>query len=90
MDLSKIIRSILVLLSSSFFSIRLDSVQGVHPYSSIDTTAAWKKLHFILSVRSDFHMTNILSIAVRAFASHVVMSFLVDETLLFFVGELVN
>ena len=28
----------------------------VHPYSSIDTTAAWKKLRFILSVRSDFHM----------------------------------
>ena len=25
----------------------------VHPYSSIDTTAAWKKLRFILSVRSD-------------------------------------
>ena len=26
----------------------------MHPYSSIDTTAAWKKLRFILSVRSDF------------------------------------
>ena len=25
----------------------------VHPYSSIDTTAAWKKLRFILSVRSE-------------------------------------
>ena len=35
-----------------FFSSRLVSVQVVHPYSSIDTTAAWKKLRFILSVRS--------------------------------------
>ena len=37
----------------------------VHPYSSIDTTAAWKKLRFILSVGSDFHMTDSLSIAVH-------------------------
>ncbi len=37
-------------------SSRLLSVQVVHPYSSIDTTAALKKLRFILSVRSDFHM----------------------------------
>ena len=29
----------------------------VHPYSSIDTTTSRKKLRFILSVRSDFHMT---------------------------------
>ena len=50
-----------------------------HPYSSIDT-AAWKKL-FILSDRSDFHMTNSLLIAVHAFASRILMSFLVDETL---------
>ena len=28
----------------------------MHPYSSIDVTAAWKKLRFILSVRSDFHI----------------------------------
>ena len=27
----------------------------MHPYNSIDTTAAWKKLRFILSVRPDFH-----------------------------------
>ena len=38
----------------------------MHPYSSNDTTAAWKKLCFILSVRSDFHMTTSLSIAVYA------------------------
>ena len=35
----------------------------VHPYSSIDMTAAWIKLCFILSVRSDFHMTDSLLIA---------------------------
>ena len=46
-------------------------VQIVHPYSSIDTTAAWKKLRFILSVRSDFHMIDSLSIAVHAFVSRL-------------------
>ena len=53
-----------------------------HPYSSMDTTAAWKKLHFILSDKSDFHVTDNLSIAVHTFASHILMSFSVDETLL--------
>ena len=57
-DLFNIARSILVPLPSSFFSIRLVSVHVVHPHSSINTTAAWKKLS-ILSVRSDFHMTEI-------------------------------
>ena len=58
-DLFNIARKILVLLPSSFFSSRLVSLQVVHPYSSIDTTAAWKKLRFILSVRSDFFMIEI-------------------------------
>ena len=43
----------------------------MHPCSSVDTTAAWKKRCFILSVRSDFHMTDSLSIAVHAFVSCV-------------------
>ena len=43
----------------------------MHPYSSIDTTAAWKKLRFILSVRSDVHMIDSLSIAVHVFVSRV-------------------
>ena len=43
---------------------------------------AWKKLHFILSVRSDFHMIDSLLIAVHAFVSCVSMSFSVDEILL--------
>ena len=55
-DLFNIAHNILVKLPSSFFSSRFVSVQVVHPYSSINTTAAWNKLCFILSVRSDFHM----------------------------------
>ena len=39
-----------------------------------------KKLRFILSVTSDFHMIDRLSIAVHAFVSRVSMSFSVDET----------
>ena len=73
-DLFNIALNILVYLPSSFFS-RLVSVQVVHPYSSIDTTAAWKKLHFILSVRSDFHMIESRSIAVHAFVIRESMSF---------------
>ena len=41
----------------------------VHLYSSIDTTAAWKKMHFISSDRSAFLITVNLSIAVHTFAS---------------------
>ena len=52
----------------AFISIRLFSVHVVHPYGSIDTTAAWKKLRFILSERSDIYVTDYLSIAVPAFA----------------------
>ena len=39
-DRFNIARNILVLLPSSLFSSRFVSVQVVHPYSSIDTTAA--------------------------------------------------
>ena len=81
-DLFNIARSTLVWLPSSSFSSRFVSVQVVHHYGSIDTTAAWKKLRFILSVRSDFHMIDNLSIAVHAFVSCISMSFSVDETLL--------
>ena len=82
-DLFNIARNILVLLPSSFFFFRrFVSVQVMHPYISIDTIAAWKKLHFILSTRSDFRMIDSLSIAVHAFVSRVSMSFSVDETLL--------
>ena len=71
-------------VASSVFSIRSVSLHVVHPYSSIDTTAAKKKLRFILSVRSDFHMTDNLSIAVHSCASHVSMSFF--SVFCFFVG----
>ena len=45
-NLFHITRSIFVQLPSSFFSVRLVSVQVVHPYSSMNTTAALKKLHW--------------------------------------------
>ena len=45
-------------------------------------TAAWENLRFILLVKFDFHTTDSLSIAVHAFASHVLMSVSVDVTLL--------
>ena len=35
-------------------------------------TAAWKKLRFILSVRSDFHIIDSLLIAVHAFVNLVI------------------
>ena len=73
-DLFNIAHCILVYLPTIFFSIRFVSVHVMHPYSSIDTTAAWKKLRFILSVRSDFHMTDSQSITAHAFASRVSMS----------------
>ena len=81
-DLFNIALNILVLLPSSFFFSRLVSVLVVHPYSNIATTAAWKKLRFLLSVRSDFHMIESLLIAVHAFVSRVSMSFSVDERVL--------
>ena len=60
---------------------RIETIQTT-PYSSIDTTAAWKKLWFILSVRSNFHMIDSLSIAVHAFVSRV--SILIFHYFLFF------
>ena len=80
-DLFNTALNILVQFPSSLLSSRFVSVHVVHPYSSIDTTAAWKKLRFILSVRSDFHMIESLSIAVHAFVSRVSMSFSVDTYL---------
>ena len=53
-DLFNIARNSLVQLPSSFLFSCFVRVHAVHPYSSIDTTAAWKKLRFVLSVRSDF------------------------------------
>ena len=64
-----------------FVSMRLVSIHVVKPYSSMDTTVAWKKLRFILSDRSDFHMTDSLSIADHAFVSRVLMSFSIDKIL---------
>ena len=78
-DLFITTHSILVQLSSSFFSIRFVSVHVVHPYSSMDTTADGKNcvLFYQTSLTSTF---NSPLIAVHTFTSHVLMSFLVDET----------
>ena len=53
-DLINIVRSILVLLPSSFSSIRFVGIHVLHQYRSIDTTVPLKK--FNSSARSDFHM----------------------------------
>ena len=55
-DLFSITRSILVQFPSCFFSLLSVSVHVLHAYSRIDTTAAWMKLRFILSNKSDFYM----------------------------------
>ena len=81
-DFFNIACSILVQFPSGFYSICLLSINVVHPYSRIDTNTAWKKLHFILSDRFNFHMIDNLLIAVHAFNSHILISFSVDETLL--------
>ena len=54
----------------------------IYIYIYIYTSAAWEELRFILSERSDLHMTDSLSIADHTFANHVLMSFSVDKTLL--------
>ena len=41
-----------------------------------------KKLRFVLSDWSDFHISDDLSIAVHGFARSILISFSVDETLL--------
>ena len=77
LDLFYRARDILVPFLSS-----LISVDVVHPYSRIDTTAAWKKIRFILSDRPDFHVIDSLSIAVQAFGKRILMSLSVEEILL--------
>ena len=55
------------------------SFHVVHPFNSMATT--WKKSHFILLDRSDFHMIDNLSIAVHAFAKHMLTSLSINEML---------
>ena len=71
-DLYKIARSILAQFPSSFSQCCL----------SASTTVAGKKTLYLLSERSDFHMINGKSKAVYAFASSILTSHSVDETLL--------
>ena len=43
----------------------------VHPYSNIDTKAAWKKLRFNSLGRPDFYVIDSLSEAVHIFARRI-------------------
>ena len=72
----------LVQFPSSFCSICLVCINLVHPYRRSDTTAAWEKMRFILSDKSDFHMIDNLLIAVHVFATCILIWFSVDEILL--------
>ena len=56
-------------------------VDNIYIYIYMDTTAAWKKMRFILLDKSDQQMTDSLSTDVQASVSHVLMSFSVDEIL---------
>ena len=82
LDLVNIAYINLVQSPSSFFYLRLASVHVVHPYSRIDKTSAWKKLHFILWDRSDFHVIDNPWIAIHAFTRCMLIQFSVTETLL--------
>ena len=82
LDLFHVALCIFLQFLSSFFSICFISIYVVHPYSRIDTTAAWKKLCFISLDRLDFYIINNLSIAVHTFARHKLISLSEDETLL--------
>ena len=62
--------------------MRFVSINVVHPYSNIDTATTWKKSHFIISDRLDFHMIDILSIAFYALVKSISTSISVDEMLL--------
>ena len=81
-DLFNIAHNILVHFPSSLFSIRFVSVHEVHPYSSIDTAAVWKKFRFNLVDRSGFHMIDGLSIVVHDFVKCILTSLSVKEMLL--------
>ena len=54
----------------------------VRPYNSTNIVTAWKKSRFMLSVISDFHMTDNLSIAVHAFSMPMLTSLSAEEILL--------
>ena len=69
-------------IAEKFCSKRLVCVDVVHAYSSFDTTAAWSKLCHFLSMMFGSDTADRLSITVNGFASRVLMSFSVDETLL--------
>ena len=81
-------RSILVQLSSSFLSKRFVSVHVVHPYSSIDTTSAWKKYCVLFHL---IGLTSIWPIVYRwlSLTSPVMCHFTINEQMLVFSEEII-
>ena len=67
-----------VLLQWSDFLIKSINKEGNY----VKNILIYIRLRFILTVRSDFHMIDRLSIVVHVFVSRVSMFFSVDETLL--------
>ena len=74
-DLFRAAHSILVPVPSSPFSSRLVNVHVVLSYRG----TAWKNFRFSLSVRSDFHMVDNMSMTVQALSMRLLMSFSVDD-----------
>ena len=68
--------------SSNFDSFQSPNCTATYKYTSSGTKTTWKTFHFDLSDRSDFRITDSLSMAVHTFAQHIVTSLSVDETLL--------
>ena len=78
----KTARSNLVLFLSSFFSIHSVIVEELHSYKCTDTATAWKKFRFTLSVKSDFHKIDTLSIVFHALTRRTMTSLSVDRILM--------
>ena len=66
----------------AFFSRRFVRVQLKEPYSSTDTVTDWNKSHCILSERSNFIISEKLSIATHACPLRMLTSLSIDEILM--------
>ena len=76
-NLMQILDAVLVSFPSGIFFILFIQVFVMHPYCN-----TWKKSHFILSKRSDFHVIDNLSMVVQAFLLNMLTSLSADEILL--------
>ena len=74
--------TILAFFQSLFFSMRFARISMVHPWNSMDKVTAWKKVRFILSLKSDLYMTINLLTAVHTIAKRTLASLSIDKMLL--------